>query len=82
MALSKSQINAVKDFGLRTVLLGMYAQLEVHNNATGTNFVEPTNSPQQPSSAPPPSASFSVTGANAAFNIQITNPKQSINSRM
>ena len=79
MALSKSQINAIKDFGLRTVLLGMYAQLEVHNNATGTNFVEPTNSPQQPSSAPPPAASFSVTGANAAFNIQITNPKQSIN---
>lgn len=79
MALSKSQINAIRDFGLRTVLLGMYAQLEVHNNATGTNFVEPTNSPQQPSSAPPPLASLSVSGANGAFTVAITNPAQSIN---
>jgi hypothetical protein len=61
------------------VLLGIYAQLEVHNNATGTNFVEPTNSPQQPSSQPPAAPSISVGGANGLFAVTIDKPAQSIN---
>ncbi len=82
MALSKAQINSIKDFTLRTILLGMYSQHEVVNNTLGINFVEPTNSPQQPSSAPPPLATFTVSGANGAFNIAITNPSQSINKTL
>ena len=82
MALSKAQINAIRDFGLRTVLLGIYAQLEVHNNQLGSNFIEPTNSPQEPSSAPPPLASLMVSGANGIFTVAITNPTQSINKTL
>lgn len=79
MAISRSQINAIKDFGLRTVLLGMLNQHLVVGEALGISVLEPTNSPQQPASAPPPLASFTVSGVNGAFNGQITNAAQSIN---
>lgn len=79
MAISRSQINAIKDFGLRTILLGMLDQHLVVGQALGISVLAPTNSPQQPASAPPPLASFTVSGANGAFNGQITNAAQSIN---
>ena len=79
MAISRSQINGIQDFNLRTILLGMLDQHLVVGQALGINVLEPTNSPQQPVSAPPPLASFAVSGANGAFNAQITNPAQSIN---
>jgi hypothetical protein len=79
MAISRSQINGIQDFKLRTILLGMLDQHLVVGQALGINVLEPTNSPQQPASAPPPLASFVVSGANGAFNAQITNPAQSIN---
>lgn len=79
MAISLTQINAIKDFGLRTVLLGMLDQHLVVGEALGISVLAPTNSPQKPTSAPPPDAAFSVVGRNGAFTIQITNPLQSIN---
>jgi hypothetical protein len=79
MALSLSQINAIKDFGLRTVLLGMYKQLDLHNQVTGTNFVEPTNSPQEPAGIPPSAPSISVAGTNGVFSVTIAAPSQSVN---
>ena len=79
MAISRSQINAIKDFGVRTVLLGMLDQHIVVGEALGISVLAPTNSPQEPASAPPPPATFSVVGENGAFNIEITNPAQSIN---
>lgn len=79
MALSLSQINAIKDFGLRTVLLGMFKQLDLHNQVLGTNMVEPTNSPQQPAAAPPPSPSISVAGSNGVFAVTIAPSGQSVN---
>jgi len=77
--LSRSQINGIKDFSLRTVLLSMYEQLSLHNQSTGTNWLEPTNSPQQPASAPPPPPSISVVGANGIFTVEIKAPPQSAN---
>lgn len=77
--LSRSQINGIKDFSLRTIMLSVYDQLDMHNQVTGTNFLEPTNSPQSPASAPPPNAALSVSGANGVFTIAVTNPKQSLN---
>jgi len=82
MAISRSQINSVKDFALRTILLGMLDQHLVVGNALGISVLAPTNSPQQPASAPPPLAAFTVSGANGAFNIAITNPAQSINKTL
>ena len=82
MAISRSQINAIKDFSLRTILLGMYDQHVVVGQALGINILEPTNSPQTPASTPPPAVAFSVLGANGSFNISITNPKQSINKTL
>ena len=79
MAVSRTQINSIKDFTLRTLLLGMYNQIGLHNNLTGSNWLETTNSPQEPSTAPPPPAILSVTGANGAFNFEITNAPQSAN---
>lgn len=79
MAISKSQINAIQDFGLRTVLLGMYDQIDTHNQALGINMLEPVNSKQKPASAAPPLASLAVSGANGVFSVQITNPAQSVN---
>jgi len=77
--LSRAQINGIKDFSLRTVLLSVHDQLTLLNLATGTNWLEPTNSPQHPAIAPPPRAGFSVVGANGAFNVQIANAAQSAN---
>jgi hypothetical protein len=79
MAVSLSQINAIKDFGLRTLLLGFYKQVGAHNEALGIDWIEPVNSTQKAASAPPPAAALAVTGANGAFAISITNPAQSIN---
>lgn len=79
MAISRSQINSIKDFALRTILLGMFDQHVAVGQALGINLLAPTNSPQEPASAPPPAATLSVTGANGAFNFAITNPAQSIN---
>ena len=79
MAISRTQINAIKDFTLRTVLLGMLDQHITVGQALGINVLEPTNSPQQPASAPPPLATLAVTGVNGDFQIEITNPSQSIN---
>ena len=79
MAISQSQINSIKDFTLRTILIGMLKQHIVVGNALGISVLEPTNSPQEPASAPPPLAAFTVSGANGAFDIEITNPSQSIN---
>jgi hypothetical protein len=79
MAISRAQINGIKDFKLRTILIGMLDQHLVVGEALGINVLAPTNSPQEPASAPPPLATFTVSGANGAFNIKITNPAQSIN---
>jgi hypothetical protein len=79
MAISRSQINGIQDFKLRTILLGMLDQHLVVGQALGINVLAPTNSPQQPSSAPPPLAAFTVIGASGDFTAQITNPAQSIN---
>ena len=80
--LSKSQINGISDFNLRTILLSVYDQLDLHNQATGTNFILPTNSPQRPASAPPPAPGISVTGANGIFTVAITPAPQSINKNL
>jgi hypothetical protein len=79
MAISLAQINSIKDFTLRTVLLGMLDQHLAVGEALGINVLAPTNSPQKPASAPPPPATLSVAGANGSFNYAITNPAQSIN---
>ena len=79
MAISRSQINAIKDFGVRTAMLGILDQLNVLGQAQGIAILEPTNSPQQASRAPPPLATLTVSGANGAFNIEILNPAQSVN---
>ena len=79
MAISRAQINGIRDFKLRTILLGMLDQHLTVGQALGINVLEPTNSPQQPASAPPPLAEFTVSGANGAFNAKITNPAQSVN---
>ena len=79
MAISRAQINAIKDFGLRTILLGMFEQLLVVGQALGINLLQPTNSPQQPSSLPPAAPSISVSGANGIFTVTIDKPEQSIN---
>jgi hypothetical protein len=79
MAISRSQINAIKDFGLRTILLGMLDQHLVVGQALGINVLEPTNSPQQPASAPPAVPTVSVSGSNGIFTVAIEAPKESIN---
>jgi hypothetical protein len=79
MAISRSQINNIKDFDLRTILLGMYDQHVTLGSALGINILEPTNSPQQPATAPPPQCIFTAAGKNGAVTVQITNPSQSIN---
>jgi hypothetical protein len=50
--------------------------------ATGTNILAKTNSPQQPIQPPPPQAALKVTGANANFTYQITNPPLSVNATL
>ena len=77
--LSESEINAIPDFRMRNILLKMRAQLDLHNQATGTNWLAPTNSPQQPASAPPAKPEISVTGANGIFTVTVTPAKESVN---
>lgn len=67
---------------MQTVMLAIYDQLDLNNQALGTNFLSPVNSQQKPASAPPPQASFTVSGANGAFNGQITNPPQAANKTL
>lgn len=82
MSISRQQIQNVKDFTLRSILLAFYDQHDVHNQVTGTNWLKPTNSPQQPASKPPAQGSLSVEGANGIFSIVVTNPSESINKTL
>lgn len=78
--LSEAQINNIKDFSLRTILLSVFANIKTLHIASGTN--DPgaaTNSTQRPASAPPNQGSISVSGANGIFAIVVTNPPQSVN---
>ena len=77
--LSKSQINGIKDYNLRTVLLSVYDQLDLHNQATGTNFIMPTNSPQKPASIPPSPPSITVSGANGIYTASVKAAPESVN---
>jgi hypothetical protein len=77
--ISRAQINGIKDFDTRTILLGMYDQLDAHNQALGIPLLTPVNSKTGPASAPPPSASILATGANGTIGVAISNPPQSIN---
>ena len=61
---------------LRTLLLQFNDQFDLHNQATGTNWVDPTSGKQQPSTTPPPAASAAAKGANGNITVQITNPSQ------
>ena len=79
MAISRAQINKIKDFDLRTILLGMLEQHLAVGGALGINLLEPTNSPQKALTQPPPVGLLEVTGANGAFTISVTNVSQSIN---
>lgn len=63
-----------------TLLTTMIAQHDLINAATGNNWKAPTNSPQQPSSPPPPQASISVAGANGAYTLSIKNPSLSLSA--
>ena len=82
MQLTKARINAIKDYDTRNLLLGMYEELDALHKATGTNFLQPVNSVQKPASAPPPTASLSVAGANGTYTASITNPQQGINKQL
>jgi hypothetical protein len=79
VSISRAQINKIKDFDLRTILLGMLEQHLAVGGALGINLLEPTNSPQKALTPPPPVGSLSVVGANGAFTIAVTNAPQSIN---
>ncbi len=61
---------------LRTLLLQYNSQFELHNQATGTKWVNPTSGVQKPSTTPPPAASATAAGANGTIALQITNPAQ------
>src|ERR1700732_4386417 len=80
--ISRAQINALKDYDLRTILLSMYDQHLVIGGALGISLLSPTNSPQKPATVPPPFAAFTITGANGVFFIKITNAVQSINKQV
>ena len=80
--LTKSQIlsGTKGNLDLQNALLGMYDQLDMLNQAGGTNFLSPVNSQQQPAAAPPAQAGLSMTGANGVFTIAITPAAQSVNA--
>jgi hypothetical protein len=61
---------------LRRLLLAFNDQFELHNQATGTSWLNPTSGVQKPSTTPPPAASATVQGANGTIAVQITNPAQ------
>jgi hypothetical protein len=77
--ISRAQINGIKDWDVRTILLGMYDQHIAVGAALGINLLSPTNSQQKPASSAPPSNEFSVSGDNGVFTIEITNTTQAIN---
>jgi hypothetical protein len=78
--LSKSQINAIPDFGLRTVLLSVFDNISTLHQANGTSDPgSPVNTTQKPASQPPAQPSMTVTGANGTFVWQVTPPTQSVN---
>jgi hypothetical protein len=79
MAINRAQINTIKDLNLRNLCQGLYDEIDALHQATGTNFLSPVNSAQTPASAPPATATLSVTGANGSYDLAITNPPQSIN---
>ena len=78
-ALIESAIGGNKE-DLRTLLLQYNAQLTLHNQTTGTNWVDPTSGVQKASTTPPPLASAEVSGANGVFTAQVTNPSQAANA--
>lgn len=80
--LSRSQINGIKDFSLRTVLLALYDQQDATNQAIGQNWLEPVNSQQKPASAAPAAPTISVTGSNGIFTVSLTPPSQSANKQV
>lgn len=61
---------------MRRLLLAFTDQHELHNQSTGTNWLNPTSSVQKPSTTPPPAASTVANGANGTIAVQITNPSQ------
>jgi hypothetical protein len=79
MAINRAQINTIQDLNLRNFCQGVFDEIDSLHQATGTNFLSPVNSTQTPASAPPATASLSVSGANGSYQISITNPPQSIN---
>jgi hypothetical protein len=65
---------------LRDLLLTFARQHELHNNVTGTNWLNPTSASQKASNTPPPAASAIVSGANGAYTVHVTNPNQASNA--
>lgn len=61
---------------LRSLLLAFNDQFELHNKATGTNWLNPTSGVQKPSTTPPPAATVTAAGANGNITVQIKNPTQ------
>ena len=55
-------------------------QLELHNQSTGTAWLNPTSSTQKASTVPPPLASAAAVGANGAYQVNIANPSQAANA--
>jgi hypothetical protein len=80
--LTKAQImsGTKGNIDLQNAMLAMYEQFELLNKASGTNFLAPVNSSQQPATAPPAQAALSVTGANGVFSGKITPAAQSVTS--
>jgi hypothetical protein len=75
----KSQIEAAVGGNkeeLRNLLLAFNAQHELHNQVTGTNWVNPTSGTQKASTTPPPAATATAAGANGVISLQIANPAQ------
>ena len=65
---------------LRDLLISFAKQHELHNNVTGTNWLNPTSGAQKAGNTPPPAASAIVDGANGAYTVHVTNPSQASNA--
>ena len=61
---------------LRRLLLAFSDQHELHNQVTGTNWLNPTSGVQKAGSTPPPPATATAAGANGTISLTITNPAQ------
>lgn len=81
-ALARSAADGNKEdfFTLLTQLVK--PQLDLLNAATGNNWLAPTNSPQKPSSPPPPVAGLSAVGANGSFTLAVSNPRLSVSAQI